>query len=377
VQFVKESTFTLGATRRMTLAVLLSVGAAGFPSLVRADSVVDEAKAAVAKYVGIQSEWLGPTSAPKPQSGKQIVYLSGDENIDTSHEYGVYMQEAAAKIGWKVTVIDGKGSPTSWLAAFDQAIALKPDGIAIFADAASLQDPIKKARAQNIIIVGLHAAGIPGPFPDLGVFFNIQGDPRNVGKAQAEWAIADSDGKARVVVLTHNEYKIAETKSTATKTMLEKCSDCKVLEYANSPASEADQRMAQLTTSWIQRFGLPLYITSVGDNDFDFAVPVLRNGGIAPGQVKLIGADGTRSAYDRLHKGNAYQEMTVSEPVELQAYQAIDEFNRAFNGQAPSGFVQPPYVVTTSNVNKEGGEKNVFIPSNNYKEHYLSNWGVK
>ena len=76
-----------------------------------ADEVTDAAKAAVAKYVGIQSEWLGPTSAPKPQPGKQIVYLSGDENIDTSHEYGVYMQEAAAKIGWEVTVIDGKGSP--------------------------------------------------------------------------------------------------------------------------------------------------------------------------------------------------------------------------------------------------------------------------
>jgi ribose transport system substrate-binding protein len=356
---------------------LLTLGAPGFAAVAWADDVVDAAKAAVAKYVGLQTEWLGPTSAPKPQAGKKVVYLSGDENIDTSHEYGVYMKEAGAKIGWDVSVIDGKGSPTSWLAAFNQAIALKPDGIAIFADAVSLQEPIKAANAQHITVIGLHAAAIPGPFPDLGVFFNIQGDPRNVGKAEAEWAIADSDGKARVVILTHNEYKIAETKSTATKTMIEKCSGCTVLEYANSPASQADQRMAQLTTSWIQRFGPPMYITSVGDNDFDFAVPVLRSGGIAPGQVKLIGADGTRSAYDRLHKGKSYPEMTVSEPVELQAYQAIDEFNRAFNGQPPSGFVQPPYVVTTANVSAEGGDKNVFIPSNGYKEHYLANWGVK
>ena len=187
---------------------------------------------------------LSAAEVPKPQSGKKIVYLSGDENIDTSHEYGVYMKEAAAKLGWDVTVIDGKGSPSSWLAAFNQAIALKPDGIAIFADAASLQDPIKAANAQHIVVIGPHAAGTPGAFPDLGVFFNIQGDPRNVGKAQAEWAIADSDGKARVVILTHNEYKIDETKSTAAKTMVEKCKGCQVLEYANSPASQADQRIA-------------------------------------------------------------------------------------------------------------------------------------
>ena len=62
----------------------------------------------------------------------------------------------------------------------------------------------------------------------------------------------------------------------ATKAEIEKCGGCKVLEYVNSPASEAAQRQPQLTTSWVQRFGLPLYATSVGDNDWDFAVPVLQ-----------------------------------------------------------------------------------------------------
>ena len=68
--------------------------------------------------------------------------------------------------------------------------------------------------------------------------------------------------------------------------------------------------------------------------------------------------------------------MTVSEPIELQAYQAIDELNRAFNKQPPSGFVQAPYLVTKENVDKEGGDKDIFVPSNDYKEHYLKLWGV-
>ena len=100
--------------------------------------------------------------------------------------------------------------------------------------------------------------GLPGPQPDLNLFVNIQEDPREIGKAEADWAIADSDGKARVVVLSHNEYAIAEVKSMATKTEIEKCTGCKVLDYVNSPASEAAQRQPQLTTSWVQRFGLPL-----------------------------------------------------------------------------------------------------------------------
>src|SRR5450432_863201 len=270
------------------------------PPAAYADDAVAQAKLDVARYAGPQTKWEGPTSAPKPDAGKSIVFLSGDEQNDISHLYGTYLKEAGEGVGWKVTVIDGKGSSTSWLAGMNQAIALKPNGIAMFADAASLKDPIKAGVAQGISFVGLHAAGLPGPQPDLNLFVNIQEDPREIGKAEAQWAVADSDGKARVVILTHNEYAIAEVKSMATKAAIEKCAGCKVLDYVNSPASEAAQRQPQLTTSWVQRFGAPFYATSVGDNDWDFAVPVLRSGGVDTAQAKLIAADGNRSAYDRI-----------------------------------------------------------------------------
>lgn len=350
--------------------LLVSVQAA------RADDPVADAKAAVERYAGPQTTWQGPTSAPKPAQGKTLVFLSGDEQNDISREYGLYMKEAAAKLGWNLTVIDGKGSPATWLSGFNQAIALKPNGIAIFADASSLQDPIRTAVGQGITVIGLHAASLPGPAPDLHLFVNIQEDPREIGKAEADWAIADSNGKAKVVVVTHNEYQIAATKSGETRDTIKACSGCTVLDYVSFPASEVAQRMPQLTTSWVQRFGVPLYITSVGDNALDFAIPPLRSAGVSPDQVKLIGADGNRSAYERIRKGNQYQTVTVSEPIELQAYQAVDEFNRAFNGAPPSGFVQPPYLVTSANVDKAGGTKNLFVPENDYKGHYLKIWGV-
>ncbi len=369
---MNRTTTSFLAGAGVVLATLVAGGANADDS-----DVVAAAKAAVAKYAGPQTTWDGPTSAPKPEPGKKVVFLSGDEQNDISHLYGVYMKQAGEKLGWDVTIIDGKGSPTSWLAGMNQAIALKPDGIALFADAASLQDPIKAGVAQGIKFVGLHAAGLPGPQPDLNVFVNIQEDPREIGKAEADWAIADSNGTAKVVILSHNEYAIAEVKSMATKAEIEKCTGCQVLDYVNSPASEAAQRQPQLTTSWVQRFGLPFYATSVGDNDWDFAVPVLRQGGVSPDQVKLIAADGNRSAYDRIRKGDQYQVVTVSEPIELQAWQAIDELNRAFHGQDPSGFVQPPFLVTKDNIDSEGGDQNTFIPSNDYKNHYLQIWGVQ
>ncbi|MDQ2803713.1 MAG: substrate-binding domain-containing protein [Pseudomonadota bacterium] len=365
-----------GIIASLAAAIALTSAIAAAPAHA-AGGTVAAAVAAVARYAGPQTTWEGPTSAPTPQKGKSIVYLSGDEQNDISREYGLYMKQAAAHLGWKLTVIDGKGSPATWVAGFNQAIALKPAGIAIFADAKSLQGPIRTAAAQGITVIGLHAASLPGPQPDLHLFVNIQEDPREIGKAEADWAIADSKGTARVVVITHNEYQIAKTKSDATRDAIQACAGCKMLDYSNFPASEAAQRMPQLTTSWVQRFGLPIYITSVGDNDLDFAVPSLRASGVPPTQAKLIGADGNRSAYERIRRGNQYQTVTVSEPIELQAYQAVDEFNRAFNKVPPSGFVQPPYLVTAQNIGQAGGPHDSFVPNNNYKARYLKIWGLQ
>ena len=279
------------ALASIVMVMLLALHGYATPRLADAASdVVAQAKAAVVEYAGPQTTWKGPTSAPKPATGMKIVFLSGDEQNDISHEYGVYIQQAAAKIGWTATVIDGKGSPTSWLAGMDQAIALKPNGIVMFADAKSLQPAIARGLAQGVKFVGIHAAGLPGPQPDLHLFVNIEEDPRAIGRAEADWAIADSNGKARVVLVSHNEYAIASVKSHASEDEVKKCSTCKVLEYVSFPASEASQHMPQLTTGWVQRFGLPFYGISVGDNDWDYAIPTLRQGNVSPDQVKLIGA---------------------------------------------------------------------------------------
>ena len=38
--------------------------------------------------------------------------------------------------------------------------------------------------------------------------------------------------------------------------------------------------------------------------------------------------------------------------------------------------MQPPFLVTPANIHSEGGDKNTFIPSNDYKKHYFEIWGV-
>lgn len=358
-------------------ALLLTSALACGGATAWADDIVADAKANVERLGATKTDWTGPATAPKIEPGKHIAYLSANEQNDGERQWGQALAEAAGKAGWKVTIIDGRGSPVSWLSGMNQAISLKVDGIVTSADARSLAAPIKQANELGIPVVGIHSAGTAGPQPELGLFTNIQQDPASIGKAQADWVIANSDGKANVVVTTSGEYAIAMVKANAVKERLEQCPGCKVVEFSNTPLVEAAQRQPQLVASWVQKYGLPLYITAIADYTLDFQVPALKAGGVDPTQVFLVGSDGTKSAYSRIRNGNEFQAVTVAEPNAYLGYQAVDELNRAFHKQAPSGTVPPPYLVTAKNVDVQGGKDNTYVPDNDFAKRYLELWGVK
>jgi ribose transport system substrate-binding protein len=50
--------------------------------------------------------------------------------------------------------------------------------------------------------------------------------------------------------------------------------------------------------------------------------------------------------------------------------------NRALAGQPPSGYIQPVHLVTKNDVNADGGQNNIFDPSNGYRAAYKKIWGI-
>ena len=61
--------------------------------------------------------------------------------------------------------------------------------------------------------------------------------------------------------------------------------------------------------------------------------------------------------------------------VSIQGWMCIDELNRAFAGQPPSGFVPPPHLFIASNLDRDGGPNNFYEPENGYKGIYKTIWG--
>jgi ribose transport system substrate-binding protein len=364
------------------LLVSTAIATLGVSTGFAQDAFMDEAKAYIDTVTAPVTQWTGPTTGPKAQPGKLVIYVSDDQRNGGAKGVGDGAEEAAKAIGWDFRLLDGQGQPSTRASALTQAIALKPDGIILGTIDAREQAPlIEQAVAQGIKVVGWHSGGAPGPIEGVpGVITNITTDPLEVAKASGLYAVVDSGGTAGVIIFTDSIYAIAIAKSDATAVAVKGCSGCKVLETVDTPIGDLQNRMGQLTTSLLTKYGDAwTYSVAVNDLYYDFAAPSLQNAGIDPaeGYPRNISAgDGSVPAFQRIRDGQ-YQVATVAEPLYLHGWQTIDELNRAFAGEAPSGYVAPPHLFIKANIDLDGGKDNIFDPGNNYRDEYKKIWGVQ
>jgi ribose transport system substrate-binding protein len=364
---------SIAACATSTSPSATTANSAGGSTTSTASLSVTQAQEMVAKHSARQTSWSGPTTGPRAATHARIAYVSADQSYTSFVSWGNGIAAAAKDLGWDFTILDGKGTVTGQLNAMQQAVALHPEGIITSADATALQVPIQQAVAQKIPVVGIHATGLPGPSPKLGLATNISSDPVEIGRLQAAYVLAASDGKARALHWLDNSFAIARLKAVNAEGPVKQCPACKFLEEQNIPIGDQAQRIPTLVTSDLARFGKQFYITTCCDNFFTQAVSSLRSAGVDPHSVVLIGADGPPEAYDRIRQGN-YEAATVPEPSTLFGYQAVDAIVRVMAGQPVSSFIQPTYLVTRDNVDAEGGAAGQFVPSNGFACHYRNIW---
>ena len=340
------------------------------------DMAIKAAKAATARA----DKWDGPTRGPAAAKAKKIIFVAGDLKNGGILGASEGVSEAAKAIGWTVTVIDGQGTVSGRTAAMSQAMALKPDGIVVGGFDTNEQKVAFDAAAKaGTVVVGWHSGTRPGPEPEANIYANVTTMPADVSNTAAFQAINESNGKAGVIIFTDSQFEIAVFKAKAMEAAIKKCGGCTVLEYVDSPIAESSQRMPQLTTTLLQKYG-DKWTHSLAINDlyFDFMGPSLsaagKKGDAAPRAISA--GDGSESAFQRI-RAKQYQAGTVPEPLTRQGWQLVDELNRAFAKAPWSGYISGIHLVTADNVGFDGGDKNVFDPDNGYRDQYKKIWGVK
>ncbi|MFC4161460.1 substrate-binding domain-containing protein [Chitinimonas lacunae] len=309
------------------------------------------------------------------QRGKTVVYIA--EDLRNGGIAGVMrgMREAVAAIGWRLYVVDAQGSDSGRHAAFDEALALHPDGVVIGGmDAVRYADAI--ARFEDRPVIGWHAGPNPGPIAGTPVRFNVTTDTDQVARMAANAAVVHSRGRAGVVIFTDSNFAIATRKTQLMAAVIKRCPECVLLEIRDIAISQSHLETPTAVRELLARHG-ERWTHSLAINDiyFDHAEQVFASAKLPLyGRISCISAgDGSASAYQRIRL-HRYQTATVSEPLNFQGWQIVDELNRLFANRPPSGYVTPAKLITFSNINRDGGRQSHYDPENGYRQAYREMW---
>lgn len=346
------------------------------PSSVPEKDFLAMAKGVVDAAVRPAAAWNGPRNGPRAQPGKRIAVVA--ENLHNGGILGVIdgVLEAARVIGWNVKIFDSGGAADLRLKVVASALASSPDGLVIAGgDARALLPALRPFAEQNIPVVGWHVAAQAGPVPGTPVAMNVSSDPLEVARVTALAAIAQSNGRAGVVIFTDPSFRIAQDKTNAMAAVVRACSGCTLLEVRDVAISRSQVLMPDETRALLTRYGKRwTYTLAINDIYFDYAAPVLTQAGLPNAAMAMLSAgDGSESAFLRIRTGT-FQTGTVAEPLNLQGWQLVDELNRLFAGESVTGYVSPVHLVTADNIGQDGGDRLFYDPANGYRDIYRRIW---
>lgn len=336
---------------------------------------LSRANAKTARAASLKNKWDGPVEGPRLIKGKKIVLIAQDLRDAGVLSILNNMREAGAAGAWEILFIDCRGNCSTGAGLIKQAIDMKANGIVLVGvDVATQAKGLPLAADAHVPVVGWHASAKNGATD--GLFTNIGTPPKEAGQIAAMATIAESNGKAGIVVLTDNTNPYLAQRAAGITEVIKQCESCRLLSVEDMPLFDSPARVRQAIENASKKHGSKwTHVITTNDFYFDF----LESPQIAAlfGQNKISGVaagDGSANAYKRI-KAGAIQVGTVPEPLALHAWQLIDELNRAFNSQQPSGYHAQPHLTTSQNIAYDGGNRLTFDPSNDYKAIYKRIWG--
>jgi ribose transport system substrate-binding protein len=297
------------------------------------------------------NKWEGPTSGPKKQGYKRILFISQDSrNVGVSTLYR-HFQSAIRAIIWHVDYIDGANNNLHTVTFLNSVTPQDYDAVVLggigYQD---FQKTLETVHQKGIVLIGWHASERPGSVGHL--VENITTKPEDVAALAVNYATSNSSTHIGAVIFNDSRFAIANAKTVAMKHLLMKCQRCDLLDIQDIPIGDVGNRLSNTMESLSQIHGSRwTHNFAINDVYFDDARGYLRS--LNRLDVKNIAAgDGSFGALRRIKQGNDNQVASVIEPLDVQGWQLVDELNRAFAGQSPSGYISSPILADRKYLNR-------------------------
>lgn len=298
--------------------------------------------AAVSSAAAAQTTWPGPDTAIVPPPGKKVVAITcGSQGYGCVQ--GAQGVAAAGKaVGWNVQIVDGKGDPSVWNASVVQAVTDKADGIVLAAiNPALVQDGLARARAAHIPVIVEFLPRSVAP----GADGYVTTDHAAGGKTLADWIIADSDGKAKVLMLDEPEFPELVARGDAIRDELKTaCPGCSIVDSAKFSIGTMAEQLPGLVTTALQSHSDISYVLAPFDSSGTFAAQGIRDAqrtGIA-----LVSGEGDPDGLNRVRTG--VQAADLATVPAWAGWAAVDQLARLFQHKPVQDYSLPQRLFTKS-----------------------------
>jgi ribose transport system substrate-binding protein len=361
---------TIAAVALVAAASMTAVGLA--PAASAADGVT-VAKGIVAKYS------KNPTSignftviGKKIPKGKYVITITNA--TDAAITLNKFTVQAGKLLGWKMEALQAESTLEGQRKTLEQAIAKKPDGIAISGmEADSYGDLFKKAERQGIVMVCSACMSRPyGAVKDT----HIAG-PKMLdlwGQMIAAFTVANVKGTPNVQMFGLSVYPILKRFDTSYAAFLKKLSPKAKTKY--NELDFATGVPQQVGNAYKANPGTNMVTSDLGD--FFIGVPQgLFNVGATPGQKPLIG--GLTAGKDAIQTlKNKTTNAWTAYSLPIVGYSVIDSFARYWTKTPFNKGDLPTQILTQKNIgsaviDKEGN----YVGVKDFQNQFKRVWGVK
>lgn len=265
-------------------------------------------------------------------SGKSIWYVANGLNFPFSENLVAGTKEAAAKVGMKVTAVDGAGQPAKAASLIQQGISQNVAAIVIQAfPTEALVASVKEAKSAGIPVIQINDGEELSPTAkSAGVFANVTSCYTCGGEALADLVSVNTENDAHVTFVDVPEIKTTVMEREAFENRLgELCSECSVSK-ASSPVAQWGN-LASLTGSLLKQDPETNYLVPALDAMIPLMKPAIFAGGAAE-KVLVSAYNATQPNMEDLQKGELVGGL-VGNPEVWMGWAVVDEALRALSNQ--------------------------------------------
>ena len=359
------------SARRLALAAAFAVAASG------ASWAADDTLQAARQMT--PPDYAGPTTPAKAPKSLKVAVITCLSVLHGCVSPADGVQHAGEKLGWKVTVYDGGGTPSKQNAAILDAISSGANVIVTIAiDPNLIQLALSEAKKAGIpVVAGSNGIDTPNPVKltsqdGLGFAFDVGPDYATLGRHAAEWIIADSGGKANVAVYSDKEFPSVMAFQVGLLAGLKDCATCTISAPQYFTATQIATQLGQMTVDYLRTHPETNYVFGPYDPAAAAQVIAIAQAGMGD-KVKLVGVLGDQQNLNFIRSGKV-QAADAAYENEYMGWAIVDQTIRMLNKQPlidPHNENLPFVVLDKSNLPKPGAD---WRAPTGYEAKFLALW---